>query len=228
VKAMLWLAVAACGSNQSQAAPDRGPGQLERITDPLCVTRGSAALGTEITEPTMRAVALRSQGDAAAMTFTYRGHSAEVRKLASGQERHQLGLKLRAHDGCNLVYVMWRLEPTPRIDVSVKLNPGASTHAECGADGYTRLRPSRDTKLGLVPVLTQGDTHTLRAAIAGDDLRAWIDDRLVWRGRLPAAVRTLEGPAGVRSDNLDFDLVSFAAPRGPATVAPKCKQDDGD
>jgi len=228
----LLVATAACGGNQSQAAPDRGPGTLEKVTEALCVTKGSAALGAEVNVPTMRAVALHTQGDAAALTFTYRGHSFDTRKLASGQERHQLGLKLRARDGCNLVYVMWRLdtEPRPRawIDVSVKLNPDAKTHAECGAGGYTKLEPTRDVELMPVPVLTTGDTHTLRAAIAGNDLRAWVDDRLVWRGTLPSEVRALEGPAGIRSDNLDFDLVAFAAPRGTVTSRPACLRGDGD
>ena len=32
--------------------------------------------------------------------------------------------KLRAEDACNLVYVMWRIEPQSRLVVSVKRNPG--------------------------------------------------------------------------------------------------------
>jgi hypothetical protein len=222
----------ACGGNQSQAAPDPTP-QLERVTDPLCVTHGRAGIGHEVTEPTVRAVAPKTAGEAAELTFTYHGHSENIRKLASGQERHQIGLKLRARDGCNLVYVMWRLERGkhadrgPGIDVSVKVNPSASTNEQCGADGYTKLKPSRGAKLGLVPVLTSGDTHTLRAAISGDTLRAWIDGRLVWRGVLPTSVRGLVGPAGVRSDNLDYELVAFAAPRGPETATPKrCQTKD--
>jgi len=163
------------------------------------------------------------------MTFTYRGHTATTRELASGQVRKQLGLKLRAVNGCNLLYVMWRTDEgkAPVIDVSMKSNPGARTHAECGAEGYTKLKGGRDVRLSLVPVLAAGATHTLRAAIAGDELRAWIDDKLVWQGTLPDSARGLVGPAGIRSDNLTYDLVAFAAPHGEASTA-KCKTEDGD
>lgn len=229
MKAVVVLALAACGGNQGQTAPDRGSGKLEPVTD-LCVTKGRATIGAAITEPTMRAVALASQGEAAAMTFTYRGHTEQTRELASGQERHQLGLKLRAQNGCNLVYVMWRLDPVPRLDVSVKINPGGRTHADCGANGYTKVKGTSDSKLTLVPVLAAGDTHTLRAQISGDELRAFIDDKLAWRGTLPDSARELVGPAGVRSDNIGFDLISFSAPPGDSDsrVAPKCKTEEGD
>lgn len=229
---MRWLlpVVAACGSS-SQAAPERAPhGKLEPIDGQLCVTKGDAKLGGVVSEPTTRAIALGTDGDAAALTFTYRGPTARTRELASGQLRKQLGLKLRAANGCNLVYVMWRTDEgkAPVIDVSVKSNPGDRTHAECGAGGYTKVKPSRDARLGLVPVLAAGDTHTLRAAIAGDQLRAWIDDKLVWQGTLPDAARDLVGPAGLRSDNLAYELVAFAAPHGGTAVAASCKSDDGD
>ncbi len=228
MKVLLPLLVA-CGSS-SQAAPERAPlGKLEPIKNPLCVTKGDIQLGGEVTEPTSRSVALDTNGDAAAMTFTYRGPTKKSRELASGQVRKQLGLKLRAANGCNLVYVMWRTDEgkAPVIDVSVKSNPGARTHADCGAGGYEKVKASKDGRLGLVPVFAAGETHTLRAAIAGDDLRAWIDDKLVWQGTLPESARAMVGPAGVRSDNLAFDLVAFAAPQGPASTA-NCKTDDGD
>jgi hypothetical protein len=224
------LLLAACGTS-TQAAPERTAGKLELIKDPLCVTKGAAQVGGEVTAPATRAVALGSSGDAAAMTFVYRGHTKDVKVLASGQERRQLGLKLRAANGCNLVYVMWRTDKgkAPKVDVSVKLNPGSRSHADCGAGGYTKIKPTRDAKLSLVPVFAAGDTHTLRAAIAGDQLRAWIDDKLVWQGTLPDGARDLVGPAGIRSDNLAFDLVSFAAPTGDTgATAPKCVIADGD
>jgi hypothetical protein len=226
----LLLLLAACGGSPSQAAPDRSAGKLEPVADTWCVTKGNAAIGSSVTEPTVRAVAMGTQGDAAALTFTYRGHTQKVRELASGQERRQLGLKLRAQNGCNLVYVMYRADEgaAPKIDVSVKHNPGASTHADCGAGGYTKVKGSSDSKLALVPVLAAGDKHTLRAAIAGDELRAFIDDKLVWRGTLPDSARELVGPAGVRSDNLAYDLVAFEAPKGPASATANCKTAEGD
>lgn len=231
MRALLPLLVA-CGSS-SQAAPERAPlGKLEPIKGTLCVTKGDVQLGAEVTEPTSRAVAIGTNGDAAAMTFTYRGETATKRELASGQLRKQLGLKLRAANGCNLVYVMWRTDEgkAPVIDVSVKSNPGARTHADCGAGGYTKVKGSKEGRLSLVPVLAAGDTHTLRAAIQGDELRAWIDDKLVWQGTLPDEARAMSGPAGIRSDNLAYDLVAFAAPQGDGAMASttKCKSEDGD
>ncbi len=226
----LLVLLAACGS-KTQAPPERTVGKLEPITDPLCVTKGAATLGGEVLDPSTRAVALGSTGDAAALTFVYRGLTEKKTELASGQQRRQLGLKLRAANGCNLVYVMWRIDEgkAPWVDVSIKSNPGSTSHAECGAGGYTKVKSSRDGKLSLVPVLAAGDTHTLRAAIAGDQLRAWIDDKLVWQGTLPDEARAMVGPAGIRSDNLAYDLVSFAAPVGETGAAkPACSDDIGD
>ena len=94
----------------------------------------------------MRGYALGAGGDAAALTFTYQGEAENTRELASGELRRQLGLKLRAQDGCNVVYVMWRLDPTPKLEVSVKFNPGKRTHEECGADGYTKVKPARRSR----------------------------------------------------------------------------------
>lgn len=210
------LVVSACGSNL-EASPERAPAQKLVPAVELCVSRGKATIGGEVDDPTTRATARGSLGDAAALEFVYRGDTAAVRELASGQARRQLGLKLRAANGCNLIYVMWRLDPTPKIDVSVKLNAGGRDHDDCGADGYTKVRP---TKSWRVPVLADGDKHTLRAAISGDDLTAWIDERVVWRGRLPASARSLTGPAGFRSDNLAFELVGFSAPAVNTAIAP--------
>ncbi len=227
------MTLAACsGGKQLEAAPaetarsDKPVAKLAPVKGAMCVTKGTVAIGAKVNEPTMRAVALGSAGDAAAMTFTFRGDSDTVRELAGGQARRQLGLKLRAQNGCNLVYVMWRLDPEPKLDVSLKVNPGMRTHKECGADGYSRIKPAKSTP---VPELVAGGTHTLRAEITGDELLAWLDDTLVWRGTLPASARTLAGPAGLRSDNLAFELVGFDAPAGAlAQPAPKCVVEDGD
>ncbi len=221
VLAPLWLA--ACGA--SEAAPEpRRVGPLAPIGEALCATHGHAAIGAAITEPTVRAYARGAGGDAAQMAIVFRGETDERRALASGPARRQLGLKLRAKDGCNVVYVMWRLDPRPKLEVSVKLNPGARDHEDCGADGYTKVKP---TKAWPPPPLEVGERHALRAAIAGDDLTAWIDDKVVWRGRLPSGARTLDGPAGLRSDNLAFDLVAFEAPAGDGRDAPACKREKG-
>lgn len=205
----------------ASAAPVR---ELHEVgADALCVTKGALASGT-ITEPTVRAFALGSRGDAAELRFTFGGDSDHARALASGQLRRQLGLKLRAADSCNVVYVMWRLDPKPKLEVSVKHNPGMHTHEDCGANGYTKVKP---TRAGAVPALAAGEAHVLRAEIRGDSLIAWIDGEVAWQGELPEAARELAGPAGLRTDNVKLERVVLAAPRGD-DQAPACKRHESE
>ena len=76
--------------------------------------------------------------------FTYLGSSAKSKPLASGELRRQIGIKLRAENTCNLVYAMWHIEPDSRVAVSIKRNPGMSTHEQCHAGGYINLQQSGD------------------------------------------------------------------------------------
>lgn len=179
--------------------------------DTLCVTSGELS-SSNVEVPTFRATALGRSGDAAAIKFRVRSESAEQRPLDSGELRRQLGLKLRAQDSCNVVYVMWRLAPEPGLAVSIKRNPGARTSKECGAHGYKNVKPQRRAQ---VPSLTVGDEHELRAEITGGALTAWIDDRVIWQGTLPATASALSGPAGVRSDNLDLELLELRVDAQP-------------
>jgi hypothetical protein len=223
-----WLLLlAACSGSHVDAAPsDHAPSiPIAPIaSDALCITRGHLVGDRSIEEPTLRGYARGAGGDAAQLTFTYRGESFETRQLAGGQERRQIGLKLRAQDSCNVVYVMWRLDPRPKLDVSVKHNLWKRTHEECGADGYTKVRPIKKT---LIPAFEFGTTHTLRAEIVGDELFAWIDGKLQWQGRLPETARTIAGPAGLRSDNIKFDLVELATTRTEGDT-PACKREGSD
>jgi hypothetical protein len=215
---LVILLVAGCTGNKKDSGEKlmKPIIQVAPVTN-MCVTKGAAKLGAQVTEATMRAFAHGSSGDAASLTFIYRGEPENMRALASGQDRRQLGLKLRAANGCNLVYVMWRLDPKPTLEVSIKFNPGMSTHKECGANGYTKIKPTEHTA---VPAMLRGEQHTLRAEIHGDELTAWIDDEFTWRGTLPDSAAKLAGPSGIRSDNLVFDLVGFAAPSASVTEPP--------
>ena len=220
---LVVLALAACGKKVPDAVSERPLRTLPTVApSELCVTKGKLPADGKVTEPTVRAVAIKTTGDAAALEFTFRGNTEKVRELASGQERHQLGLKLRAEDGCNLVYVMWRTD-TPKLDVSIKLNPGMTTHAECGANGYTKIKASKSIP---VPALEVGASHVLQAEIVDSDLFAWVDGKVVWQGRLPEAVRLLAGASGFRSDNVVFDLVRFAADPGETGTKAKCATAD--
>jgi len=215
MRAAIALALAACSSSPP-AAPTVG---VEAVSpDRICVTHG-VMRGTDVSDPTFRAVSTTSAGDAAQLTFKMHDWPVETRALRSGEVRHQLGLKLRAADGCNLVYVMWRLDPPkPTIEVQVKHNPGARTNDECGVQGYTRVRPERR---GKIPYASPGEQHRLQAEIHGDALTAWVDGTLAWHGTLPGDARRLEGPAGLRSDNLAYEVVQFAAQPGHGQIA--CK-----
>jgi hypothetical protein len=232
VRALLFLAglaAAGCGS-RSEAASAKDDGKprtpeaaLSAVAAPdLCITKGSpdATVGTVVGDPTFRAVAPHTSGEAASLTFTYGGATEEASALASGKVRRQLGLKLRAENGCNLVYVMWRLDPSPKLEVSVKLNPGAKDHEDCGADGYSKVKPTRSST---VPHLSPRTQHTLRAELRGSELVAWIDGTLAWRGVLPAKAGALRGPAGVRSDNLVYSLDAFEATASQAAPSAEAK-----
>ncbi len=196
--------VIAVGCGREPAPPALSPASSLRLTEgSVRPTGGTIA----ITEPSVRGVVPDSTGDAAGLDVVYFGPSAETATLASGAERSQLGLKLRAQDSCNVIYVMWRIEPVSEIVVQLKRNPERATHAACGNGGYERIRPGHQSA---PPALVPGASHTLSAAIDGDDLSVWADQALVWRGTLPAEARALRGPAGFRTDNVHAELVLHA------------------
>jgi hypothetical protein len=172
-----------------------------------CVTLGrvdAAADGrARVTAAKMRAVVPRSDGNAAELLFVYRGPSDDAAPLASGEMRRQIGIKLRAEDGCNLVYVMWRLEPKARIVVSLKRNAGQRAHRECGTRGYRNLTPGDGIA---TPPLVPGDTHSLAAEMIGAQLRVRADGAIVWQGEVGADAAALRGAAGIRTDNGKFDV----------------------
>lgn len=196
--------------------PMPAPAQLPPPASALCLTEGDAVPSggrVAIREPATRGYLAGSTGDAASLAFTYRGPSRSVAALASGNTRAQLGLKLRAEDSCNVIYVMWRLEPVTEIVVQVKRNE-AHEHRACGAEGYVTVRPRQRAlppPIGVPERYTDVLDHELRAAIVDDTLEVFADRRLVWRGTLPARARDLRGPAGFRTDNVEVDL-SLAAP----------------
>jgi hypothetical protein len=154
----------------------------------------------------MRCVLPRSTGQSAQLKFTYLGKTERRAALKSGIEREQIGLKLRARDSCNLIYVMWRLAPTPSVVVSFKNNAEQATHAECQNSGYSNLKAEASL---LPPPAVPGATYVLGASIVGDEVLVEIDDKLSWKGRLPKEAQNLEGPAGFRSDNVAWQLVDF-------------------
>ena len=196
----------------------------------LCVTSGSVATAAGgallVDSPEMRAVVASGPARTVEARFRYLGPTKDVKRLASGERRRQFGLKLRAANTCNLVYVMWHIEPDARLAVSVKSNPGMTTHAQCDAHGYRNLRPARPSP---VPVLRRGHWHRLTASLAGEQLDVSVDGSVVWQGGIGGEGMAFDGPVGMRSDNGRFEVKLFqSAPEGGfAPVAP-CRGEPGE
>lgn len=148
---------------------------------------------------------------AARLVFTYHGPTKEVVPLASGQVVYQIGLKLRAKNTCNLLYVMWKLDENERVAVSVKRNPGQSTNNECGAGGYLNIRPEFQET---VPSAKDGGSHSLEAELSKPNASKYelvvkADGTIVWKGSIEATLlNDIDGPAGFRSDNGLFKFYS--------------------
>ena len=154
----------------------------------------------------------------ARLRFRYQG-PANGDDLSDGTFRRQLGLKLRAADGCNLIYVMWQERPERWLNILVKRNPGKDEHSECGTDGYHLVDalPLPPAKVPDPEGADKGE-HELEAQTyrSGDSilLRVYIDGELVFGQWLdPALTRGLEGPVGFRSDNARYSFQFSARDR---------------
>ncbi|WP_223633059.1 hypothetical protein [Corallococcus sp. EGB] len=209
-----------------RAAPSVLNGLTPVTRSQLHVTEGQVeSLGDEapdgthfaIEGPRQRAVVLETTGDEVELRFTWLGVTSEVIPLESGQLREQVGLKLRARDGCNVLYAMWRIAPSAGIVVQFKSNPNAHESSECGNAGYTTVRPRFMEPLEL---LSPGDSHALRARIDTNVLTVYADEQRVWEGVLPGEALGLQGPAGMRTDNarVRFELLV------PQTTSPTSRR----
>jgi hypothetical protein len=204
---------------------------LQRIArDQLCVTNGAITTTPQgrlaINTPSSRAIVMSHAAPGIAeIRFTYVGPSEGSKPLASGEMRRQIGLKLRAQDQCNLLYVMWHIEPDAKFAVSVKRNPGQDTHAQCDAHGYTTIRPRTSTTL---PRVLPGESHTLRAELTGDDLTVTADAKIVWVGSIGNGLTAINGPIGLRTDNARFEFDYAIMPtQGPTNRCESSGQDAG-
>jgi hypothetical protein len=215
--AVLICAAPACADNSSALMP---------VTPSrLCVTEG--ALGTlpdarlSINEAKLRAVLATSGPQAIEARFTFLGPTVETASLRSGGIRQQFGLKLRAADGCNLIYAMWRFAPKPSLIVSVKSNPGLHSSRTCGNSGYRIIAPRSLTPTEAPQI---GTTHRLAAVLDGSVLHVFVDGNLVWDGELDQEALNFDGPVGVRSDNARLELSLF----GPSQMGERGCPTPGD
>lgn len=186
----------------------------------LCVTEGSVRElspgNLSIEDPRTRAVLGFSSPQTAELFYRYLGPTTVQVPLESGAIRTQIGLKMRAEDACNLVYVMWRIAPVSQIVVSVKSNPSLHTSIECLNKGYHNVTPEKSIS---IPALKIGGAHSLRAEITGTQLSVIADGQLAWEGILDASAFQFNGPVGFRSDNGQFDAQFFAFQTSTATIA---------
>jgi hypothetical protein len=147
----------------------------------------------------MRATLKHRTQQEVTLRFTYLGPTAEVSRLGSGEVRSQFGIKLRAQDTCNIVYIMWHFAPDQKIAVSVKRNPGKRTHEECLDYGYiNNIKPRVSAP---PPPVHVDQPHVLSASMKGSNLSVIADKRVVWQGDLGRVALEFDGPVGLRSDN---------------------------
>src|SRR5262245_43091310 len=126
---VIALLVASCNSaGRDVVRAPHGDNQMpasrvyEISTAGLRVTHGEVEAGARslrIEHPVVRAVLRARTTQDVELRFTYRGPTSTRVALGSGETRVQIGAKLRAADGCNLVYAMLRLEPEPSVVVQV-------------------------------------------------------------------------------------------------------------
>jgi hypothetical protein len=213
--------VCVAGTTPARAvSPARPPIVVQRVDrQSLCVTNGEVSTLPDgrlaVESPSSRAVVRLPTAQTVEIRFRYLGPTRNSKPLASGELRHQIGIKLRAHDTCNLVYAMWHIAPDARLAVSVKRNPDKHTHAECGAAGYVNIKPWRAVEL---PAVQPNEPHVLRAELNGQEVTLSADGQVVWEGSLGARIADLNGPVGLRTDNARFEFEYFAAVADPGTA----------
>ncbi|WP_298832076.1 hypothetical protein [uncultured Piscinibacter sp.] len=200
-RARLWVAVPLLTFGLMSVAEPRERGVK---AGDVCVTNGVVEKEARgrfvINSPSSRAVVKGSDDSAGAIKFEYLGPAAGETKLASGVVRRQLGVKLRAEDSCNVIYVMWGIEPEPGLVVSMKVNEGKTTHAQCGVKGY-KLVPARFEKP--VAPIKVGEPRTLAASLDENrKLTVRVDGDVVWEGIAFPTAKTMYGYTGIRTDNV--------------------------
>ena len=189
-------------------------GSLQPVTpESLCVTEGSLTQLTkpylEVAVPKMRAVLKTQTRQLIEAQFKYMGPTDEIQKLGSGEIRYQFGLKLRAADPCNLLYVMWRIEENASaVHVQIKANPGQSKSSACENHGY------RTIATRAFPVLNVDSLHKLRASLSSSKLVISVDAAPAWNIDVDPAALRFDGPVGLRSDNVHLKLKVLAPAEG--------------
>ena len=164
--------------------------------------------------PKERAVRTSGKHSQALLRFRYRGPSEKTAPLDSGAVIAQIGLKMRAMNTCNLLYIMWRIKPTEELYIAIKRNPGKVNYADCGANGYKVLGRVPLKPLGITAIKQK--THRLGASVTETAGRyaceVTIDGRRIWSDEINAKlISDIKGPVGFRSDNGSFIFKLFVS-----------------
>ncbi len=158
----------------------------------------------KISSPNPRAVTRTGSPQHAVLRFRYLGPSEKTRRLASGLLRRQIGLKLEAEDSCNLIYIMYRISPSPALSVQLKHNPGMHSHSQCGNKGYSSLLEKT------LPAINDNSLHEIAFERDGELLNITVDGAVKASLVLPPEALELHGAIGLRSDNGNFEVELFA------------------
>jgi len=157
----------------------------------------SGKVGLSISHPSVRAIVEGSEGHELWMSYKYNGPTEDKIPLKSGQYRHQVGIKLQALDGDNVLYAMWRWEPdSPRIWTTTKVNG--------------QYIPPTSTYLNVdVPAPTPGERYIMSARQDGRIIRVWWQGVIAWVGEIAESAMLIRGPAGIRTDNASIGELSL-------------------
>ena len=136
--------------------------------------------------------------------------------LASGAERHQWGVFIRAKDQCNLLYFMFRIDGAePQEDefsasfvVQQKSNPNLSSHEDCGNLGYQTIQGTLSSPKTMR--LKKGKNYILSIKDFGSSMVASLDDHAIWRLDSSSLALPEQSYIGVRSDNVVWDFALHA------------------
>jgi len=149
--------------------------------------------------PEMRANLKVQTPQSVALKFTYLGPTTVVSRFANGAVVSQFGIKLRAQDYCNTVFVAWHFAPQQRIAVSVRRNSGMTARAECMEKGnVNNIKPRVSAP---PPPVQPKEPHTLTASMDGSKLTVVADGKIVWQRDLGPVVLEFSGPVGLLSNN---------------------------
>ena len=116
-----WYAAASC-AREAVAHDTRSPSVASPPPAPLAARVRIECGKVEVAAPArlrlrsacVRVLLGKTPRSSAAIAFTYVGPTPVDVPLASGELRRQIGLKLRARDTCNVVYVMWHVGSVDR------------------------------------------------------------------------------------------------------------------